>query len=85
MTVCEKRVEKFFLNVAAKAAEQIFVFGGNGWQDRPMPPNINYIGHVLPKDHNALNSSPKAVLNIAVKALPLAVFRRPPVCSKPLP
>jgi spore maturation protein CgeB len=30
-----------------------------------LSPNINYIGHVFTKDHNALNCSPKAVLNIS--------------------
>lgn len=61
----EKRVEEFFLNVAAQMPEQKFILGGNGWQDKPMSSNINYVGHVYTKDHNALNSSPKAVLNIS--------------------
>jgi spore maturation protein CgeB len=30
-----------------------------------MATNIHYIGHVFTKDHNALNGSPKAVLNIS--------------------
>jgi spore maturation protein CgeB len=30
-----------------------------------MASNIHYIGHVFTKDHNALNGSPKAVLNIS--------------------
>jgi len=61
----EKRVEAFFLNVAAQMPEQRFILGGNGWQDKPMSSNINYLGHVFTKDHNALNCSPKAVLNIS--------------------
>jgi spore maturation protein CgeB len=61
----EKRVEEFFLNVAAQMPEQKFVLGGNGWHDKPMSANINYLGHVYTKDHNALNCSPKAVLNIS--------------------
>ena len=61
----EKRVEEFFLNVATQMPEQQFVLGGNGWHDKPMSPNINYLGHVYTKDHNALNCSPKAVLNIS--------------------
>ncbi|KAA6439037.1 glycosyltransferase [Dyadobacter flavalbus] len=61
----EKRVEDFFLKVAADMPDQRFILGGNGWHDKPMTGNINYIGHVFTKDHNALNCSPKAVLNIS--------------------
>ena len=61
----EKRVEEFFLSVAAAMPEQRFILGGNGWQDKPMSPNVNYLGHVFTKDHNALNCSAKAVLNIS--------------------
>ncbi len=61
----EKRVEEFFLNVAAQMPECRFILGGNGWHDKPMSSNINYLGHVFTKDHNALNCSPKAVLNIS--------------------
>lgn len=61
----EKRVEDFFLQVAAQTPECRFILGGNGWHDKPMPANINYIGHVFTTDHNALNCSPKAILNIS--------------------
>jgi spore maturation protein CgeB len=61
----EKRVEDFFLHVAAQLPQSRFILGGNGWHDKPMTPNIHYIGHVFTKDHNALNGSPKAVLNIS--------------------
>ncbi|MGE5518354.1 MAG: glycosyltransferase [Candidatus Dadabacteria bacterium] len=61
----EKRVEEFFLSVAEALPEKTFVLGGNGWQDKPMSPNINYIGHVYTRDHNTLNCSPTAVLNIS--------------------
>lgn len=61
----EKRVEQFFLEVAAQLPEQRFILGGNGWHDKPMSSNIAYLGHVFTKDHNALNCSPKAVLNIS--------------------
>lgn len=61
----EKRVEEFFFNVAVQMPEQRFLLGGNGWQDKPMSSNITYLGHVYTKDHNALNCSPKAVLNIS--------------------
>lgn len=61
----EARVENFFLNVAGKLPGRNFILGGNGWQDKPMPPNITYLGHVYTRDHNALNCTPKAVLNIS--------------------
>ena len=61
----EKRVEEFFLDVAARMPEHHFILGGNGWHDKPMTANIDYIGHVYTKDHNALNCSPRAVLNIS--------------------
>jgi spore maturation protein CgeB len=61
----EKRVEDFFINVAAGMPSCSFILGGSGWSDKPIPTNINYLGHVYTKDHNALNCSPKAVLNIS--------------------
>lgn len=61
----EKRVEEFFLKVAEQMPDKKFILGGNGWHDKPMSGNINYLGHVYTKDHNALNCSPMAVLNIS--------------------
>ena len=61
----EKRVEQFFIDVAAQMSSAKFILGGSGWLDKPMPTNVNYIGHVYTRDHNAFNCSPKAVLNIS--------------------
>jgi spore maturation protein CgeB len=61
----EKRVEDFFLKVAEQTPEKKFILGGNGWHDKSMSGNIKYLGHVYTKDHNALNCSPMAVLNIS--------------------
>jgi spore maturation protein CgeB len=61
----EARVEAFFLEPAARALGQRFLLGGSGWVDKPMSPNIAYIGHVSTRDHNAFNVTPKAVLNIS--------------------
>ncbi|NOG69040.1 glycosyltransferase [Roseicella sp. DB1501] len=61
----EARVERFFLDAAARLPERSFLIGGNGWQDKAMPPNVRHIGHVYTRDHNAFNTSPLAVLNIA--------------------
>ena len=60
----EARVEEFFLSAAAQLPEQRFLLGGSGWADKPMPTNVQYIGHVYTADHNAFNCTPQAVLNI---------------------
>jgi spore maturation protein CgeB len=60
----ERRVEEFFIEVAAALPARKFLLGGSGWGDRSLPNNVTYAGHVYTKDHNAFNSSPLAVLNI---------------------
>jgi spore maturation protein CgeB len=46
------------------ASDRRFLLGGNGWDDKAMPPNVAYVGHVYTSDHNALNCSAMAVLNV---------------------
>lgn len=65
----EKRVEDFFLSVAEKMSDKKFLLGGSGWEDKPKTSNIEYLGHVYTSDHNALNSSPLAVLNISRESM----------------
>ncbi|HYG85147.1 MAG TPA: glycosyltransferase [Azospirillum sp.] len=65
----EARVERFFLNVAARLPDKRFLLGGNGWHDKPMPPNVRALGHVYTADHNALNGSAMAVLNISRESM----------------
>ncbi len=60
----EARVEAFFLAAAAAAPECRFALGGSGWDDKPVPGNVTRLGHVFTADHNRLNSSARAVLNI---------------------
>ena len=60
----EKRVEEFFLKAAALCPQATFLIGGNGWGDKRMPPNVRDLGHVFTRDHNALNCTAKAVLNV---------------------
>jgi spore maturation protein CgeB len=60
----EARVEEFFLRAASLVPDARFLIGGNGWHDKPMPANVSAIGHVYTRDHNALNCTAKAVLNI---------------------
>lgn len=61
----ESRVEQFFLHAAELAPKRQFVFGGNGWADKPIPSNVKYVGHVYTADHNAFNCSAGLVLNVS--------------------
>ncbi|HAJ61797.1 MAG TPA: hypothetical protein DCP31_23270 [Cyanobacteria bacterium UBA8543] len=65
----ETRVEEFFLRAAAQLPHSQFLLGGNGWDDKPVPSNVNYIGHVYTRDHNALNCTSQAVLNISRESM----------------
>jgi spore maturation protein CgeB len=61
----EERVEEFFVKPAAALPGSRFLLGGNGWDDKQLPANVRRLGHVYTRDHNALNSSAKMVLNVA--------------------
>jgi spore maturation protein CgeB len=61
----ERRIEEFFIAVAADLPRHRFVLGGNGWSDKPMARNISYVGHVYTRDHNPFNASARAVLNVS--------------------
>ena len=60
----ERRVEEFFLRAADLLPGKKFLLGGNGWGDKPRPANVNYVGHVYTRDHNAFNCTARAVLNV---------------------
>jgi spore maturation protein CgeB len=61
----EARVEDFFFGAVERLPERRFLLGGNGWDDRvARHANLRYLGHVAPGDHNALNCSALAVLNV---------------------
>ncbi|MBO9378612.1 glycosyltransferase [Sphingomonas histidinilytica] len=61
----EERVAEFLFEPARSLPDRHFLIGGNGWADAAMPANVVPVGHVYTADHNAFNSSPLAVLNIA--------------------
>lgn len=61
----EARVEEFFLRPATLLPGKHFLLGGNGWHDKPRPPNVSVLGHVGSERHNAFNCSALAVLNVA--------------------
>jgi spore maturation protein CgeB len=60
----EARIDEFFFSVAARMPELSFVLGGSGWEDKRMPSNVRYVGHVYTREHNAFNASTRAVLNV---------------------
>ena len=60
----EARVEEFFLRPAALLSDRRFLLGGNGWADKATPPNVKALGHVYTHEHNAFNSTARAVLNV---------------------
>lgn len=60
----EARVEEFFLRAAAMLPDRRFLLGGNGWADKAMPRNVTALGHVYTHEHNAFNSTARAVLNV---------------------
>jgi len=70
----EARVEEFFLRAAALAPGRSFLLGGAGWDDRELPPNVRLLGHVSTTDHNALNRSALAVLNVSRESMAAAGF-----------
>jgi spore maturation protein CgeB len=73
----EGRVEDFFLRAAAQLPEKRFLLGGNGWADKPMTANVRYLGHVYTADHNALNCTSRAVLNICRESMARYGFSPP--------
>lgn len=60
----EERVERFFLEVAEHHPRRRFLLGGSGWDRKPLPFNVRWIGHVPTSRHNALNASARLVINI---------------------
>lgn len=66
----EARVHEFFFKPAGMLPGESFLLGGAGWeQNVPERANVRYLGHVYTRDHNALNSTPKAVLNISRESM----------------
>jgi spore maturation protein CgeB len=66
----EARVEEFFFRAVEALPERSFLLGGNGWEDRVAGlANVRYLGHVPPGDHNALNRSALAVLNVSRESM----------------
>lgn len=60
----ESRVEEFFLRAAEMLPSKTFLLGGSGWEGKQLPPNVKHLGHVYTHQHNAFNSTTRAVLNV---------------------
>jgi spore maturation protein CgeB len=66
----EARVEEFFFRAVEALPQRSFLLGGNGWEDRVEGlANVRCLGHVPPGDHNALNRSALAVLNVSRESM----------------
>lgn len=65
----EERVREFLLRPAAALGARSFLLGGSGWEQGALPPNVRALGHVYTRDHNALNCSALAVLNVSRESM----------------
>ena len=72
----EARVEEFFLTPAEHHPEFHFLLGGSGWDDKPKSSNVAYYNHIYTRDHNAFNSTPRAVLNVTRESMARYGFSR---------
>lgn len=65
----ERRVDEFFLAAASRTPGRSFLLGGSGWEGKALPANVRLLGHVGTAEHNALNSTPLAVLNVTRESM----------------
>lgn len=65
----EARVDTFFFEAARARPDLRFLLGGSGWETKPLPENVGYLGHVYTASHNAFNCTPRAVLNISRESM----------------
>ncbi len=66
----EARVGRFFFDAARALPNKSFLLGGSGWGEGiNLPANVRAIGHVGVGDHNALNASAGAVLNVSRESM----------------
>ena len=71
----EARVAGFFFSAARALPDEPFLLGGSGWGERiELPANVRDLGHVSTVDHNALNRTPRAVLNVSRESMAATGF-----------
>jgi spore maturation protein CgeB len=73
----ESRVRELFFGAVRRAPRQRFLLGGNGWADQVDHANLHYLGHVSPGEHNAVNCSARAVLNVTRESMAANGFSPP--------
>ena len=74
----EARVLEFFFKPARLNPAMRFILGCNGWGEIcGAQSNIKYLGHVYTRDHNVLNASPLAVLNVCRESMARCGFSPP--------
>ena len=73
----EARVEELFLKAAELAPDKTFILGGEGWGDKQLPPNVQWIGHVPTARHNQFNCSAGMVMNINRSSMASSGFSPP--------
>jgi len=68
--------------------EKKFLLGGNGWDDKRLPRNVKYLGHIYTHEHNAFNCTPLAILNVNRESMarygfspPTRVFEAAGACA----
>ena len=72
----EARVHEFFFGAAAASPRRSFMLGGSGWSTEEFA-NVISLGHVSPQDHNVLNCSARAVLNVTRESMAVNGFSPP--------
>lgn len=66
----ERRVHEFFFTPASLLPDHTFLLGGSGWDRTAVElPNLRKLGHVYTYQHNALNRTPLAVLNVCRESM----------------
>ena len=73
----ERRVDEFFLSAAEQAPEFKFALGGEGWESKPLPKNVRWLGPIAACDHNRLHCSARMVLSLTFDPISRAGFSPP--------
>ena len=60
----EPRMEEFFFKPATRLPSQKFLLAGDGWEGHPMSANVTCLRAIHEDEHNAFNSTARAILNI---------------------
>jgi spore maturation protein CgeB len=65
----EQRVDEFFFGAARELPYTKFLLAGSGWGSRYMPENVKFAGDLYSWEHNAFNSTPLTILNVAWESI----------------